>query len=125
MNTRPLLLTMGDACGIGPEILLKAAADGAAAGCIVIGEPRVLSRAAEVLGLRLPLALLDAPDDLAAVPPGALAVLRPAGLPDGLEQLPWGGVDARCGAAAARCIESAVRLVRAGTAAAVVTGAPR
>ena len=121
MDAGPLLLTMGDACGIGPEIVLKAAADGAAAGCLVIGEPRVLSRAAQGLGLLLPLAQVQAPSDLAAVPAGALAVLRPPDLPAGLEQLPWGRIDARCGAAAASCIDTAVRLLRAGEAAAMVT----
>ncbi len=121
MDTRPLLLTMGDACGIGPEILVKAAADGAAAGCLVIGEPRVLSRAARVLDRLLPLAQVDTPADLAEVPPGALAVWRPPGLPAGLEQLPWGRIDARCGAAAAVCIEAAVRLLRGGEGSAMVT----
>ena len=112
---------MGDACGIGPEILLKAAADGAAAGCIVVGEPLVLIRAARLLDLRLPLACIDAPEDLSAVPPAALAVLRPPSLPAGLDSLPWGRVDARCGAAAAACIEAAAGLLTAGRAAAMVT----
>jgi 4-hydroxythreonine-4-phosphate dehydrogenase len=58
---------------------------------------------------------------LADVPPGALPVLVPAGLPPGLAQLPLGQVDGRNGAAAARCIEAAVRWVQAGEAAAIVT----
>ena len=121
MNEKPLLLTMGDACGIGPETLVRAVADGDAAHCVVVGDPQVLSRAAGVLGLMLPLARIDAPADLATVPPGALAVLCPPGLPAGLAGLPWGRVDARCGAAAAACIETAARLLMAGEAAAMVT----
>ena len=121
MDTKPLLLTMGDASGIGPEIILKAAADGAAAGCLVVGDPQVLMRAARVLQLSLPLAQIDAPEDLAVVPSGAVAVLRPPGLPEGLHELPWGRVDARCGAAAAACVETAARLLLAGEAAAMVT----
>lgn len=121
MDHAPLLLTMGDACGIGPETILKAVADGDARHCLVIGEAAVLGRAARVLGLLLPLAQIDGPADLAAVPPGALAVLRPAGLPAGLADLPWGQVDARCGAAAAACIEAAAKLLLAGQAAAMVT----
>ena len=121
MDTKPLLLTMGDASGIGPEIILKAVADGAAADCLVVGDPRVLSRAARVLGLTLPLARIDAPADRHAVPPGALGVLCPPGLPAGLDELPWGRVDARCGAAAAACIATAARLLLAGEAAAMVT----
>jgi 4-hydroxythreonine-4-phosphate dehydrogenase len=120
-NAPLLLLTMGDACGIGPETILKAAADGAAGRCLVIGDPAVLGRAARLLGLLLPLAQVDAPSDLAAVPPGALAVLRPPALPAGLAELPWGQVDARCGAAAAVCIEVAAQLLLAGQAAAMVT----
>ena len=121
MDTKPLLLTMGDASGIGPEIILKAVADGADAGCLVVGDPRVLSRTARVLGLTLALAQIDAPADLPAVPPGALGVLCPPGLPAGLHELPWGRVDARCGAAAAVCIEAAARWALAGEASAIVT----
>ena len=121
MDAKPLLLTMGDACGIGPEILLKALTPETVADGIVVGEPRVLGRAASVLGLSLPLACIDAPEDLADVPPGALAVLRPPGLPDGLDELPWGRVDARCGAAAAACVETAAKLLMAGRASAMVT----
>ena len=121
MDAKPLLLTLGDACGIGPETILKAVADGAAADCLVIGDPAVLGRAARVLGLLLPLAQVDGPADLASVPPGALAVMCPHGLPAGLAELPWGRVDARCGAAAAACIETAAKLLLAGQAAAMVT----
>ena len=87
----------------------------------MVADPSVLGRAARVLGLLLPLAQLDTLDDLAGVPPGALAVLRPPGLPGGLAELPWGRVDARCGAAAAACIEMAAKLLLAGQAAAMVT----
>lgn len=121
MDAKPLLLTMGDACGVGPEIIVKAHAEGAADDCLVVGDPQVLARAARVLDLMLPLALLASPADAALRPPGSLGVLRPAGLPDGLAELPWGRIDARCGAAAAACIETAVRHVQRGEAAAVVT----
>jgi 4-hydroxythreonine-4-phosphate dehydrogenase len=121
MESKPLLLTMGDACGIGPETILKAFADGAAADCLVVGDPAVLGRAARVLGLLLPLAQVDGPADLARVPSGALALLRPPRLPAGLAELPWGQVDARCGAAAAACIEVAAKLLQDGQAAAMVT----
>jgi 4-hydroxythreonine-4-phosphate dehydrogenase len=121
MDAKPLLLTMGDACGIGPETILKAVSEGAAGHCVVVGDPAVLGRAARALQLLLPLALLDGLGDLAAVPPGALPVLRPPGLPPGLAELPWGRVDARCGAAAATCVEMAARLLLDGQAAAMVT----
>jgi 4-hydroxythreonine-4-phosphate dehydrogenase len=118
----PLLLTMGDAAGIGPEILVAAFLRGEMPGCIVIGDPAVMRRAAALRreGEAM-VAVIQHPADLAEVPPGCLPVLAPPGLPEGLAALPWGRIDARCGAAAARCIEAAVRLVRAGEAAALVT----
>jgi 4-hydroxythreonine-4-phosphate dehydrogenase len=113
---KPLLVTMGDAAGIGPEIVVRAFERGALHDAVVIGDVGVLRRAGAPMT-----AIVEAPADLAAVPPGCLPVLVPPGLPPGLDALPWGRVDARCGAAAARCIEHAVALARAGDAAAVVT----
>ena len=119
---KPLLLTMGDAAGIGPEILVGAFLRGEAAGCVVVGDPAVMRRAAALRREgKAMVAVIEHPADLAEVPPGCVPVLAPPGLPEGLAALPWGRVDARCGAAAARCIEAAVRLVRAGEASALVT----
>ncbi|ODU08786.1 MAG: 4-hydroxythreonine-4-phosphate dehydrogenase PdxA [Rubrivivax sp. SCN 71-131] len=122
MKPAPLLVTLGDAVGIGPEIVLRAFRQGRAADCVVVGEPAVLQRAARLIDpLGVPLAVVDEPGALEQVPPGALPVLRPQGLPAGLAELPWGQVDARCGAAAAACIQAAVALVRAGQAGGIVT----
>ena len=112
----PLLVTMGDAAGIGPEIIVRAFQAGDLADAVVLGDPAVLRRAGSPMT-----AVVDAPADLAAVPPGCLPVLLPADLPEGLAALPLGRVDARNGAAAARCIEAAVRLVQAGQGAGIVT----
>lgn len=111
---KPLLLTMGDAAGIGPEIIAKAFAAGELGDAVVIGCPQVMRRAGAPMT-----AVVEHPADLAAVPPGCLPLIVPPGLPGGLAALPWGRVDARAGAAAARCIEHAVALV--GDAAAIVT----
>ena len=113
---KPLLVTMGDAAGIGPEIIVRAFERGALAGCVVIGDPAVLRRAGSAMT-----ALVEAPADLGEVPPGCLPVLVPAGLPAGLAALPHGVIDGRNGTAAARCIEEAVRRVLGGEAAAIVT----
>ena len=113
---RPTLLTMGDAAGIGPEIIVRAFERGALGGCVVVGDAAVLRRAGSAMT-----AVIDAPADLAAVPPGCLPLLVPAGLPAGLALLPTGTVDGRNGAAAARCIEAAVRWVQAGQAESIVT----
>jgi len=131
----PLLVTMGDAVGIGPECIVKAHLAGHLEGAMVIGDAGVMRRAAAaVLGKSremapagrerapfLTVACVDDPQDLPEVPPGCLAVLEPAGLPTGLAQLPWGQVEGRCGAAAARCIETAVGLVGVGRGSALVT----
>ncbi len=116
MSASPLLLTMGDPAGIGAEIIVRAFERGEMADAVVIGDAGVLRRAGAAMTARV-----DDPFDLAAVPPGCLPVLAPPGLPDGLAALPWGLVDARNGAAAARCIEHAVRLVQAGRGRAIVT----
>jgi 4-hydroxythreonine-4-phosphate dehydrogenase len=113
---KPLLVTMGDAAGIGPEIIVRAFEAGALQACVVLGDVEVLRRAGSRLTARI-----DRPADLAQVPPGALPVIVPADLPAGLAALPLGRIDGRNGAAAARCIEAAVRLVQAGEGAALVT----
>ena len=118
---KPLLLTMGDACGIGPEIIVRAFQRGAAEGCVVVGDIGVMRRAMALSAEPWPLAQLDAPADAATCPPRCLPVWQPEGLPAGLAQLPWGQVDARAGAAAAVCIEAAVHSVQRGEAAGIVT----
>lgn len=113
----PLLVTMGDPVGIGPEIIVRAARAGALDDSVVLGDLRVLQRAAA--GDGPPIAVLESPRDPA--PPGALKLWPVPGLPAGLAELPWGRIDARAGAAAARCIEAAVAAVRAGAGRAIVT----
>ena len=113
---KPLLLTMGDAAGNGPEIIVSAFQQGALAGAVVVGDPAVLRRAGTVM-----MAVISSAADLSQVPPGCLPVLVPPGLPADLASLPLGQIDGRNGAAAARCIEHAVRLVQAGQGAAIVT----
>ncbi len=117
----PLLVTMGDASGIGPEIIAKAAAAGELGDAVVVGDVGVLRRAVGACGLTLPVAVLAQPADLAACPPGALAVCAPPGLASDLAGLPFGQVDARAGAAAARCIEQAVTWMKEGAGRAIVT----
>ena len=117
----PLLVTMGDASGIGPEIIARAVAAGELADAVVVGDPQVLRRAVAACGLALPVAVLDHPAHRRACPPGALAVCVPPGLDQGLATLQFGVVDARAGAAAARCIEQAVAWMRAGAGRAIVT----
>ncbi|MCP5286260.1 MAG: 4-hydroxythreonine-4-phosphate dehydrogenase PdxA [Burkholderiaceae bacterium] len=118
-TTLPLLVTMGDPVGIGPEIVMAAAAAGELRDAVVVGDPAVLRRANGLRPCGQPVAVLEAPVDIA--PPGALRVWQPSGLPTGLSALPWGQVSAVAGAAAARCIEAAVAVLQAGQGRAIVT----
>ena len=118
----PLLaLTMGDACGIGPEILVRAIAAGATGPALVVGDVAVLRRAVAQCGLRLPVARLDAPADARAAPPDCLPVWQPPGLPAGLADLPMGRVQAAAGRAAALCMEAAAGLALRGEVGSIVT----
>ena len=117
----PLLVTMGDACGIGPEIIVKLWQGEPPADAVVVADVAVMRRAIAMAGGGLALAVLDGPQELAAVPPRCLPVWQPAGLASDLAQAPLGQVDARAGAAAALCIEAAVAQVQAGLAAGLVT----
>ncbi|MBB4842342.1 4-hydroxythreonine-4-phosphate dehydrogenase [Paucibacter oligotrophus] len=123
MNTTtkplPLLITQGDVCGIGPEIITRAFAQGHAADCRVVGDVAVMRRALRQIGASLPVLRLETPDE--PVPPGSLPVWQPPGLAPGLIELPQGRVEARAGAAAALCIEAAVRAVQAGQGGTIVT----
>jgi 4-hydroxythreonine-4-phosphate dehydrogenase len=113
---KPLLVTLGDAAGIGPEIIVRAFERGALGDAVVVGDVDVLRRSGSPMTARI-----EQPGDLARVPAGCLPVIEPPGLPPGLAALPMGRIDARNGAAAARCIEHAVGLVQAGAASAIVT----
>jgi 4-hydroxythreonine-4-phosphate dehydrogenase len=121
----PLALTMGDACGVGPEIIAMALARGALPGGFVVGDVDVLRRAAAIAALplrvSLPVVEIGHPADALDLPPRCVPVLPVAGLAQGLAQLPFGRVDARAGAAAAACIRAAVALARRGEVAAIVT----
>src|SRR3990167_4642114 len=119
---KPLLITMGDAAGIGPEIIAKAFRDAPAemAGCVVVGDVATLRRAAALTAapLALPVAKLDSLAEAASVPPHCIAVLQKCELPP---PVPYGRVSALAGQAAAECIVWAARAVLAGEAVAMVT----
>ncbi len=118
-----LALTMGDAAGIGPEIILKGLGQAPleARGCVVYGDMAVMRRAKAVPGLdALPLALAEVSDldEVHQLPARCLAVLQACDRP-GLPA--WGQVSAAAGRAAGQCVSAAARAVLAGQAAALVT----
>jgi 4-hydroxythreonine-4-phosphate dehydrogenase len=118
---QPLLVTMGDPVGIGPECVVRAHARGALGSAVVIGDPLVMQRAARACGLEVPVAQIWRLGDAASASPHTLAVLRPESLGTGLSELPWGRVSPQAGAAAACCITTAVELLSQGDGAALVT----
>jgi 4-hydroxythreonine-4-phosphate dehydrogenase len=121
-ETRPrIAITMGDAAGIGPEIIVKAAADPTlAARCIpiVVGDARVLERASAVSGARPALRVVERPGD-AEGRPGALEVLDRHDID--LDAHRWGEVSPTNGAAAVRWTQEAGRLALAGEVEAMVS----
>ncbi len=117
----PIVITMGDACGIGPEIIAKLFRSSRAGGCFVLGDVDVLRRAVRLTGGGLVVAEIATPQAVIEVPPNSLGVLQAQALPSDLLDAPLGAIDARAGASAARCIEQAVALARRGEVSAIVT----
>ncbi len=117
---KPILITMGDAAGIGPEIIAKAYQNHPAdvAGCVVVGDVQTMRRAAAIVAspLALPVAQLDSLDELP--PPHCIPVLQKCELPT---HVSIGSVSALAGQAAADCIVWAAQAVLKGQAAAMVT----
>ena len=121
-DTRPLLaLTMGDACGIGPEVLARLFRGPEADGCLVVGDVAVMRRAVTLAGEPLAVAVIERAVDARRVPPRCIPVVQVDDLPADLAAVPQGQVDVRAGRAAAASIQRAVQLVQAGDVSAIVT----
>jgi 4-hydroxythreonine-4-phosphate dehydrogenase len=121
-TVKPIVLTPGDPCGIGPEIIARAWRDAPQLvhGCFVAGDVGVMRRAAALLAptVPFPVAVIEKPAEALDVPPGCLPVLQ--AVPPAPE-LPWGVVDARAGQLAGECVLWATRAALAGQVAAIVT----
>jgi 4-hydroxythreonine-4-phosphate dehydrogenase len=109
---------MGDAAGIGPEIIVQAMAQGLAAPAVVYGDAGALRRAAQLLGARL--SVQEIPDVQAFVPQAGLiqvVACHPA-LPENLQP---GKVDAAAGRGAYAYVRAAIDDAMAGRIRAIVT----
>lgn len=121
---RPVAITMGDAAGIGPEIIAKAyrQAPQALRGCFVVGDVGTLRRASAIVAPTgvppLPVARIESPSDVFNVPPRCIPVLQ---LGAALPVLPWGQVSAVAGAFAGACVQWAADAALRGEIAALVT----
>jgi 4-hydroxythreonine-4-phosphate dehydrogenase len=118
---KPIVITQGDVCGIGPEIIAKFFRTAASSNCFVLGDVAVMRRAAAWTGGMLAVAQIEAAADTSAVPPNCIPVLQAQGLSESLLQAPVGQVDARAGAAAAACIDQAVQVALRDEVSAIVT----
>ncbi|HEX2782568.1 MAG TPA: 4-hydroxythreonine-4-phosphate dehydrogenase PdxA [Ilumatobacteraceae bacterium] len=116
--TVPMAITMGDASGVGPEIVLRRAADGAFADetVVVYGDLAILRRGAEMLGIDIAMEAIAYP---AQWRPGVLQVVD-AGLLSAADHRP-GVIDAASGAAARHYVVAATDDALAGRVAGIVT----
>lgn len=127
LHSRPVVLTMGDPAGIGPEIIVKAFRERPALQrqLVVAGDVPTLQRALRVTAAgtasaveSLMLAEIGDMADLAAVPPGCMAVVQACTL---AQPAAWGAISGQSGLAAAQCIRWAAQAALTGEARAVVT----
>ena len=120
MTTPLIAATMGDPAGIGPEILARTLADADFRDenrVVVVGDAKMLERAARLLDLPLPANVIGEPEE-ARFEPGTVDVIPETDLP---EDLPFGELDARAGDAAFRYVERATALAQEGRVAAIAT----
>lgn len=118
---RPIVVTLGDPAGIGPEVAARVIAERAASGdsdgvpLVFIGSRWALSAGADAAAVALP-ELPDVTGLEGSLPPASLMDLgqEPA-------EFEFGRVNAACGALAVAAVERAAAVCSAGTAAAMVT----
>ena len=122
-NDRPIVaITMGDAAGVGPEVIIKALSDKSVHECcrpLVVGDLGVLERALELVGLPPTLHAVAEPTEARFAPP-TVDVLD-------LHNVDWsrvrpGTVCAEAGRAAVEAVLRATELALAGQVQAIATG---
>ena len=121
-STEPALpiiaLTMGDAAGIGPEVLVKAAADAQLKSVcrpVAVGHPTILERAARITGTPLRFEEVESFEALAdwvlSQPTEAGTQVVPCikACQDDVADVPFGSIDRRAGRAAYDCLVAATK----------------
>jgi 4-hydroxythreonine-4-phosphate dehydrogenase len=114
---KPIAITMGDPCGIGPEICAKLFAEGLPRPAFLIGDLGVMRRAIAGLDLTLAVLPITSPAEVMGRR-GTIEVLSCSTLPD---DLPIGQIDARAGQAAYDYVTKAIDLANTGAVDAIVT----
>lgn len=121
MPALPIAISMGDAAGIGPEIIAKAfqAEPALLQGCFVVGDVALVRRACALLaGVAPALAPIATPAQAWQAPPRCIPVLQPG--PD-TPAMPYGAISAAAGRLAADCVAWGARAALRGEVAALVT----
>ncbi len=123
MIKKPIAITLGDAAGIGPEIIAKAFRDAPeiTQGCFVVGDAGILRRAIQAISagqIALPVALIESPAEVWDVPPRCLPVLQVGAL---THPVPFAQLSADAGKMAAECVVWAAQAALRGDIAALVT----
>ncbi|MYB17775.1 MAG: 4-hydroxythreonine-4-phosphate dehydrogenase PdxA [Holophagales bacterium] len=117
MSGPRMAVTMGDASGVGPEIAVRRFAEGLLGGdSVVYGDAAVLARAADALGLDVPIRPVAEPDEAL----DDVLNVRDLGLL-GSDRVTPGVLSAEAGAAALAYVDRATRDALAGKVAGVVT----
>ena len=110
-------ITLGDAAGVGPEILVRSFAAGMLNfPCVVYGDRSAVDFACVKLACKIPVHNVESPADAR---PGALNIKDAQLLQPG--SIPAGRLDAQCGAAAVAYIEQATRAALEGRISGIVT----
>jgi 4-hydroxythreonine-4-phosphate dehydrogenase len=103
----PIAITMGDPCGIGPEIIAKLYANAAAIPpTLVLGDEGLIKRAVRLLDLPLTVGLINSPEEFQFTS-GTINVISLSQMP---EDLPFGQLDSRAGKAAYDYIRAGIDL---------------
>ncbi|MGQ9629047.1 MAG: PdxA family dehydrogenase [bacterium] len=109
---RPIIaITMGDAAGIGPELIAKVLSSGRAHEIcrpFVVGDPKVIGDICGIVGANLRFRAIERVSEARFSPP-EIDVLCPEGA-----HIVWGKVDPAMGRAAALCLKRAFGMAQAG-----------
>lgn len=123
MKSHIIAITMGDAAGIGPEIIAKAFREEPEVlrACFVAGDVHAMRKAAQQVAaghLQLPVLHISFPEEALLAPPQCIPVLQ---IGDALAPVAMGQVQACAGEFAGRCVTWAADAALKGEIAALVT----
>lgn len=120
--SKPIIaITMGDAAGIGPELIVKVLTSGNAheiCNPLVIGAPKVVEGIAEIMNVNVRVRAIQEPSQ-ASFEPSYINVLCPSCVH--IEHVAFGKLDPAMGQAAALCLRRAFELALAGQVQGVVS----